>query len=221
MVGGVAQASHTFASSATTQVVTGLTDGSAYTFVVVATNAVGSGPASPASAAVTPLAATLTIRNGGTQAGRAEQGDQIVVSFFPVPAPGALCAGWSTASHPELLGPNVVVSADQPSSGDDTVTVTDTADCSGGFHLGSIDLGQRGYFTGSTSFGGATLLCNGLLNLTGCSSIQWDGVRTLTITLGQDTTTQPVQAATSTAVLTPDPALGLPGTVSGTKEENF
>ncbi len=220
-VGGVAQASHTYPSTATTQVVTGLTDGSAYTFVVAATNAVGTGPASSPSAAVTPLAATLTIRNGGSQAGRAQQGDQIVVSFFPVPAPGALCAGWTSSSHPELLGPNVVVSENQPSSGDDTMTVTDTADCSGGFHLGTIDLGQRGYITGSTSFGGASLLCNGLLNLTGCSSIQWDGVRTLTITLGQDATTQPLQAAASVAVLTPDPALGLPVAVSGTKEENF
>ena len=41
--------------------ITGLTDGTAYTFTVAATNAVGTGPASPASAAVTPQAAKTIV----------------------------------------------------------------------------------------------------------------------------------------------------------------
>ncbi len=219
-VGSVAQASHTFGAT-TAGVVTGLTDGTAYTFTVIATNAVGSSPPSSKSPAVTPLASSLNIVNGGAQAGRPQQGDQIIVTYFPVPSPTAFCSAWITSTYPDLADPNAVVQGTQPASGDDTVTVTDTADCSGGFHFGTIDLGQRGYFNNTVTFGGSSVLCNGLLNLSGCTRIHWDGVRTLTITLGQESSGQPTQSATSVAVYTPDPGLGLSGTISSMKEENF
>ena len=47
---------------ATTTTVTGLTNGTAYTFTVAATNAIGTGPASAASNSVTP---TGPERTGG------------------------------------------------------------------------------------------------------------------------------------------------------------
>ena len=53
-IAGVAQATQTFNSTATTETVTGLTNGTAYTFKVAAINSVGTGAQSAASNSVTP-----------------------------------------------------------------------------------------------------------------------------------------------------------------------
>ena len=53
-IGGVAQIPVAFSSTATTQTVTGLTNGMAYTFAVAALNGVGTGPDSAPSAAIIP-----------------------------------------------------------------------------------------------------------------------------------------------------------------------
>jgi hypothetical protein len=221
-VGGVAQTPHTFSSSATSQTVSGLTDGTTYTFTVVATNAVGSSVPSAASSPVTPVAASLTIvnKNGG-RSGRPQKGDEIIVTFSPVPRLSDLCSAWSSTSYSDLVAPDVVVYGTEPTSGNDTVTVADSVDCSGGLHFGTIDLGQRGYFNNGTStFGGSSGNCK-TGNTTGCSMIHWNGQNTLTITLGSESADQPTQGAQSVAVYTPDPALGLSGTISSAKETNF
>ena len=98
--------------------------------------------------------------------------------------------------------------------------MTDTADCSGGFHFGTVDLGQRGYFTGTATFGGAAVSCKGA-KTSACSTIHWDGRNTLTVTFGTASAVAPVQVAPSIAIYTPDPALGVTGTISSSKEENF
>ncbi len=53
-IGATAQTPVPFASTATSQTITGLTNGSAYTFTVAATTAAGTGADSPASSAITP-----------------------------------------------------------------------------------------------------------------------------------------------------------------------
>jgi hypothetical protein len=174
----------------------------------------------PGDAAVT-TAGTLTVVNGGGQAGRPEEGDQIIVTFSPVPALSSICSAWGASSYPALDDPSVVVTGTEPASGDDTLTVSDPNDCSGGVHFGTIDLGQRGYFNGTATFGGLSLTCLFGVFTSGCSSVQWNGVDTLAITLGLESTGQPTQLAQSFAVYTPDPALGLLGTISSGKEENF
>lgn len=222
-VAGIAQQGVVFKSSADSETVSGLDNGTSYSFTVTATNAVGPGSPSALSSPVTPLAPSLKIVNGaGGQPGRAQQGDQIVVTFSPVPATSALCSAWSQSSHPGLDDPNLVVKGTQPSSGDDTLTVTDSADCSGGLNFGTIDLGQRGYFNaGTVTFGGTSLTCVLGILTSGCASISWNGENTLTITLGAASTVQPTQSSESVAVYSPDSALGLAGTIASAKEENF
>ena len=72
-VGGTAQTPKTFASTATTQTFTGLTNGVTYTFDVAATHASGTGPRSPASGPVlvgspqAPVFQSATPRNASAQ----------------------------------------------------------------------------------------------------------------------------------------------------------
>ena len=59
--GSTAQTPIDTGSTSLSRTITGLTDGTAYTFTVAATNAIGTGAASPASAAVTPQAAKTIV----------------------------------------------------------------------------------------------------------------------------------------------------------------
>ncbi len=113
-----------------------------------------------------------------------------------------------------------MINADQPSSGDDVISsITDT-DCAGGFHFGSIDLGQRGYFNNAQTIGGPSAQCSATTT-TACTRIHWDGSHTLTITLGEPENGEPTQKNPVVAVYTPDPALGVSGTTSSSKSVLF
>jgi len=109
-VGATAQTSTTVSGSppATSATVGGLKNGTAYTFTVVATNAIGSSPPSNPSASVTPSVPVGPVKD-------------IDVS---VDASGttATTAAFSTSQPSEVLV--AFVSADGPNSGGQTATVT-------------------------------------------------------------------------------------------------
>ncbi len=210
-VGAWSRPRTSFSSSATSHVVVGLTNGTAYTFTVAATNAVGHELPRRPSHRGDAVAPTLSIVNGGAKAGRAQVGDQIIVTFSPAPSPSSFCAAWSATSYPDLVDPNVVVTGTQSSSGDDTVTVTDAADCNGGFHFGTIDLGQGGYFTRHHDFrrqragvqsGGKTI---------GMFDDPLGRANTLTITLGKATRRQRIRTAPVSPSTLPIPPLASRG----------
>ena len=190
--------------------VTGLTNGDSYSFTVTATNGVGTGASSGVSNSVTPAGASvssLTLINGSGNSGRADAGDQIIVTFATPPTPSAFCSLWSSSSYPDLTGSNVVVTGQPILLGNDEIASVADSSCSGGFRFGTIDLGQIGYFNTLVTFSNST--------------IHWDGTDTLTITLGTPSIGDPTQNNPSVAVYAPDPALGVSGTISSPSEVQF
>ena len=142
------------------------------------------------------IAGSLAIDNGSGNSGRADEGDTIVVTYTTPPTLSRFCSAWSSGNYPELSGSGVVVTATENAGGDGMIaSVSDSSGCAGGFHFGSIDLGKGGYFNGTVTFGGGSLGCLLVINAT-CSSIQWNGVNTLTITLGAASIGDPTQNAT-------------------------
>ena len=93
-VNGVAQTATTFNSTATTQTVTGLTNGTAYTFRVAARNAIGTGPQSAASNAVTPASAA-TVPGAPTIGSAVARDAEVSLSWTaPVSNGGAAINGY-------------------------------------------------------------------------------------------------------------------------------
>lgn len=164
---------------------------------------------------------SLTLPNAAGAAGRADQGDTIVVVFPKPVAASALCSGWTSSSHPDLGGANVSIVALHPPSGDDQISaVQDSTDCASGFHFGTIDLGQSGFFNTTVTFGGSGPQCAGTAT-SGCSTIHWDGVNTLSIALGKPSGSDHADTNPSVASFMPDPALGLPGPILTSSSVQF
>ncbi|HEX5923086.1 MAG TPA: DUF4082 domain-containing protein [Baekduia sp.] len=80
-IGATAQTSTDVSGSTTSTTLTGLTDGTAYTFRVTATNAIGTSPASTATAAVTPQETIFGFATPGTVDGGDGSGIEVGVKF--------------------------------------------------------------------------------------------------------------------------------------------
>ena len=83
-IGVIAQPVTTFTSPLTTETITGLTDGTAYTFAVTATTDAGTGPASSLSAPVTPA----TVPSAPLAVNGVAGDGQVVLSWTPPPQDG-------------------------------------------------------------------------------------------------------------------------------------
>lgn len=170
-----------------------------------------------------PVASSLRIVDTNGTPGSADLGDQIIVTYATPPSPHSFCSSWSATSYPDLVNSNVVVTGAIALSGHDQLTVTDGADCAGGFHFGSIDLGEGGFFTAADNFGGLVVIgadqCAGGVT-TGCTRIHWNGRNTLTITLGAPALPSPTQTTPAIATYALDPALG-GGTILSSKAIEF
>ena len=85
-------------ASGTSVLVSGLTDGTSYTFTVVATNAVGTGPSSAASSQVTPTSATVP--DAPTGVGAVAGDGQATVSWTAPNSNGSAITGYTVTTQP-------------------------------------------------------------------------------------------------------------------------
>ncbi len=114
---GVAQAPQSYGATATTQTLTGLTAGASYTFTVAAVNAIGTGSASPQSAAVVPYALP-----GAPTIGSVSAGDSAATVNWTAPASNGGSAITGYVVTPYIAG--VAQTAQTFSSAATTETVT-------------------------------------------------------------------------------------------------
>ena len=159
-----------------------------------------------------PTATAVQLLDNGGVAGRAEQGDQIIVTFSQSLRVSTLCSVWSGDFSDQLLATpgDVTVTLADGGVANDTLAIASTA-CA--FHFGAINLGATGYATGgNVTFSGATAA--------DASSIAWNAAtHTLTATLGaRGGAGTPGSVASSAGIYTPDSALksGFGTAITGT-----
>ena len=87
-------------ASGTSVLVTGLTDGTPYTFTVTATNGIGTSLASDPSSPVTPAAPTATAPDAPTGVGAVAGDGQATVSWTAPAANGSPITGYTVTTSP-------------------------------------------------------------------------------------------------------------------------
>ena len=155
-----------------------------------------------ASAVSTPVMypdwVSTTNKSGGT-AGKVQTGDSVTLAWPQPIDETTLCSGWSNSLSSQSLTLQWSV-VNGTSGADDTLQVTGTSStCTGGFHVGTIDLGAAGYDTSTTAIDFPST--TNALTVNATSTV-------LTITLnGQLHGTAGTVASGNPAVWTPDATL--------------
>lgn len=175
-----------------------------FTVNVTATDAIGAtGTRSyTITVSVVPLNVTNVVLTNAD--GQAAKSDTIAITFNKALDVTTLCgggSGWSGAGNQTINGANqvTVTIANGAGPANDVLSITGATRCTGGFKLGSVDLGSPGYVTATRTFGG---------NNPNKSTIDYDATTfTVTITLGQPSGATQSGVAASTVVYTPDPAI--------------
>jgi hypothetical protein len=163
-----------------------------YRYVLTGTNGVGGTSTISTIVQVGPFVTSVALVNGPGIAGRATQGDQVIVTYSDAMNPSSFCSSWSGSGDQVLNGNNQVAVSVNQAGGGDTLTVSATG-CT--FNFGSIALGSTGYTTSTATFVGAGA---------NRSTITWTAAtRTLTITLGATASSALGTVASSTATYTP------------------
>jgi hypothetical protein len=167
-----------------------------YRYVLTGTNTFGATASVTTTVVVGPYVSAFALVNGGGIAGRASQGDQMVVTFSDPITPSTLCSSWSGSGDQVLNGDNQVTVTLANVAGSDTLAVTATG-CT--FNVGSVVLGSTAYTTATATFGGAGAAR---------STVTWTAAtRTLTVTLGATASGALGTVASSVAVYTPSTAV--------------
>ena len=137
-------------------------------------------------------------KTGGT-VGRVQTGDSLTVVWSQPIDETTLCSGWSNSSSSQSVTLQWSV-INGTAGADDTLQVTGTSStCTGGFHVGTIDLGSTGYDTSTTAIDFPTT--TNALTVNATNTI-------LTVTLnGQIHGTAGTVASGNPALWTPDAAL--------------
>jgi hypothetical protein len=147
-----------------------------------------------------PTVSGLVLSNGTGNAGTADKGDSLVITYSEAMDATKFCSTWLNDGTAQSITTTSTVTISNTGSNDTLAVTTSAGACGGAFHLGSVALGGN-YVASDQTFGG-----NGNNNT---STITWDpAAKTLTITLGKaggGTTNTNIAAAVPR--YTPDTAL--------------
>ena len=141
-------------------------------------------------------ATALTLANGGTgSVGKMDTSDTITVRFSQVLSTGTVCSGWDGTGSRSLVVTVKDHAASPATTNDQLQFAAATGVCTGGFHLGVVDLGNAGWLSATQTF---------------AATLTWTaGTKDLVVTLGTKTGSGTITSPNDdySAVLTPDGSL--------------